>query len=213
MERFRIAINIVTGIVVGLAVFFITYLIMKPTRLENRMNSFDIRLSTMEGKFDFFTDLQKNVNELEKTVTHVQKELTSVKSPQIEEKELPLYQAPDTWGRTILGASGNVIYYDNVRGAFSGRITLRGLESNENYLLALNGKPSHPSNDRLPQQYGPEGLADIDQVRTDSQGNVSNKPFYINLPPGNYDVKFFVKDTTENWKIVLYNNFLKFTVN
>jgi len=127
-----------------------------------------------------------------------------------EPKTLPLTQAPNSWGKTMKGSSGRVIYYVNFQGAFSGRIGLKGLTPNHNYVLTINGKPPHPSNDRLPESYGVERYVDFLQVTTNSAGDIDSE-FNVKLPSGDYNVKFFVKDP-DDWKIVLYNDFLLFTV-
>lgn len=126
------------------------------------------------------------------------------------EKTLQLTQAPTSWGKIIKGSLGKIIYYDNFQGAFSGRIELKGLTPNHNYLLTLNGKPPHPSNDRLPESYGVERYVDFLQVITTSAGNVDEN-FSVKLSSGDYNVKFFVKDP-DDWKVILYNDFLIFTV-
>lgn len=120
-----------------------------------------------------------------------------------KEKTLHLSQAPPIWGKTIPGSSGKVIYFDNFQGAFSGRIELKGLAPNHSYVLTLNEKLG--VNNKLPNTY-----IDFLMVVTNEVGYV-NSEFDVKLPSGNYNVKFFVKDT-EDWKIVLYNDFLIFTV-
>lgn len=82
-----------------------------------------------------------------------------------------LNTAPDDWGKPILGSFGKLICYDNSQGSFVGRIELTGLKPNSNYLLTINGKPAHRSNDLLPQRYKEkEGYYDITQISTDPKG-------------------------------------------
>jgi len=127
-----------------------------------------------------------------------------------EPTRLSLSVAPDTWGKTVPGASGQVLHADDLQGAFTGKVELRGLEPNHQYVLSINGKPPHPSDSRLPQRVNDEGYADFKQVSTDSDGNV-NDGFSVSLPSGQFDVNFFVKDATD-FKIVLYSDFLQFAV-
>lgn len=44
-----------------------------------------------------------------------------------------------------------------------------------------------------------------------TQKGAANQEFNVELGSGSYDVKVFIKDTSD-WKIVLYNNFLTFNV-
>lgn len=210
MELNRVIIDVIIGIIVGLAVFFITYLIMKPVTLQKQLNSLDSRLSKLEGNFEVFIQLQDDFKLLQKKVTNVEKDIEEIKPLVIVEKTLLLEQAPITWGRPIRGSSGRIIYYDNSKGTFSGKIELQGLIPNSNYVLSLNGKPAHFSNDLLPERYGNEGKFDFLQVTTNSIGNV-DETFNATLPSGDYNVKFFVKDK-KDWKIVLYNDYLFFKV-
>ena len=67
------------------------------------------------------------------------------------------------------------------------------------------------SNDWLPESCGEiEKCFNFSQVTTDSIGNVSEK-FRVALKPEAYNVKLFVKDI-DDWKIVLYNDILIFTI-
>lgn len=125
-------------------------------------------------------------------------------------REIKLSQAPNSWGKTIPSSSGKIYYYDKFQEAFSGGIILGGLAPNHGYFLSLHGKPSNPGYDFLPQiDDKGQRYFDFLQVNTNSVGNVSEK-FNVAMKPGDYNVKFFVKDIND-WKIVLYNDILIFT--
>ncbi len=129
-----------------------------------------------------------------------------------------LSQAPNTWGKRIPGSSGMVVLTDESPGAFTGRVQLTGLRASSVYMLTLNGKPPHASNELLRDivvggsvvNGTPERYMDIRQVSTDA-GGAAEVPFTAQLPAGQYHVKFFVKDRSD-WRIVLYTDFLSFTV-
>jgi Fe-S cluster biosynthesis and repair protein YggX len=130
---------------------------------------------------------------------------------QIIERSVTLLSAPSQWGKPVPGALGKVTYNDNSKENFSAKIELQGLIPNHAYLLTLNGKKTHSSNSLLPEKTEQgEGFFNIMTAITDSTGG-ANQPCDGNLPPGNYDVKFFVKDQ-DDWKIVLHNDNLNFTV-
>ncbi|MCP8308304.1 MAG: hypothetical protein H3Z54_06380 [archaeon] len=150
--------------------------------------------------------------------------------------------APAEWGKHIEGSSGWVKYFKTGDG-FKGVIQVRGLEPNHEYTLCINGKPDMPG---TPSEYyaagiifydydapthtnwgttpggawGAEEFCDFWLIITDDEGNYGGD-FYKVLPPGTYDVKFFVKDahawciydTTGTWKtIVLYNDYVSFII-
>ena len=99
--------------------------------------------------------------------------------------------------------------------AFRGRLTLTGLTPNSSYFLTLNGKVRSPGNEELKRPPGKvtpagEGFVDIDQVVADEKGNVTYDLDFP-LPPGAYDVKFFVK-RMGTWKVVLHNDYVRFDI-
>jgi len=119
-----------------------------------------------------------------------------------------------TFGENIAGSSGKFLFNKKDRNALTGTIMIEKLLPNHDYMLCINGKPGKPGNTKLPQDNinNPEEHHwNFQHVRTDSNGNVTQK-VYQTLDTSNYDVKFFVKDPNNDWKIVLYNNHLKFKV-
>jgi len=135
-----------------------------------------------------------------------------VKSPVVErpERTLILMVAPDEWGKNLPQAVGKIIFKDSSEGKFEGIIEAEGLGENVPYMLSLNGKPSHPSNARLPQKKEEERYLDFETIKADPGGVLMGK-FSASLEPGSYDVKIFLKDSRD-WKIVMYNDDLKFNV-
>lgn len=126
-------------------------------------------------------------------------------------KVIRLSHAPSTWGKTIQSSSGEIYYYDKFQEAFSGGIKLEGLAPNQGYFLSMQGKTSSPSYKYLPQiDDNNQRYFDFLQVNTDSTGKIIEK-FNIAMKPSNYNVNFFVKDIND-WKVVLYNDILIFTV-
>ncbi|MGO8837741.1 MAG: hypothetical protein ACLQAH_15235 [Limisphaerales bacterium] len=115
-------------------------------------------------------------------------------------------------GRTVPGADGLIRYHDLFEGGLVMVVTLKGLAPNHDYLLSLNGNPRRAGNNHLTQHMPnrPEGFYDFSRITTDAHGHYE-AVFDIRLPPGPYDVMFFVKDTTD-WKIVLHHDFFRFTV-
>ena len=126
-------------------------------------------------------------------------------------KQLMLKQPDNTWGKSVHGSWGRLIYFDNTEASFSGSLYLQGLTPNHLYVLAINGKPEHSSNQLLPQKHGAERYADILEIKTDSEGGVSSASFEAYLTPSTYDVKVLIKDTND-WKAVLFHDSLTFTV-
>jgi hypothetical protein len=120
------------------------------------------------------------------------------------------------WGKVIAGSSGGLWYKKSQKGKFEAQITLKGLQPNTVYDLTLNGRSDDPS-DRmlLGSQMDNNGSKYIDffSVETDVSGYVNKSIYLYNLQPGQYFLKFFVKDHSDNHKIVLYNNNLRFIVN
>ena len=103
---------------------------------------------------------------------------------------------------------GDAIAVKNVQ-----TLTMTGTWVNgDDITLTINGKPPHPSNNKLLEQVEgkKETYMDIAEVTTDNSGAV-DKEFRAKLSPGDYDVKFLVKDRTD-WKVVLYTNLLTFNV-
>ena len=131
----------------------------------------------------------------------------------VEQKVVITPPPKEEWSLPIEGSSGEVTFFNNSKGYFTGKITVTGLYPNSRYLITLNGKPSHHSNKNFQQRWGNEGYVDIMDFTTNAIGSIENLPLEINLPSGEYDVKFLVKETkTGKYKTILFFNFLKFNV-
>ena len=87
------------------------------------------------------------------------------------------------------------------------------LEKDKAYKLGLNGKEGCDGNEQLMRfgRWGFEGVYDFQTVATDKSGSV-RAAMNVRLPVSRYDVKFFVKDITDKYTIVLYQNDLRFDV-
>ncbi len=137
--------------------------------------------------------------------------------PPTEEKDvflrLKLYSPSKTWGRPIPGASGEIYYKKEYDRQFVINIKLRDFLPNHKYILSLNGKPWHESNRYLPQRYGQEGVYNFETIFTDDLGSFGKDNITIDdLPTGTYNVKFFLKDPANDWKVVAYNDFFIFRI-
>jgi len=126
-------------------------------------------------------------------------------------EKLKLETAPESWGLPINSSYGEIYYSKEYHAMVLIKINLKGLFPNHRYILSLNGKPWHESNKQLPQGYGEERYYDFSEIVTNDEGDVE-KHLTLDLQSGKYNVKFFVKDPTNDWKVVLYNDFLIFTV-
>jgi hypothetical protein len=117
------------------------------------------------------------------------------------------------WGRKVPGAEGTIQFHDSFRGGFVVRVGLGGLTPNHKYILTLNGNPERAGNDNLVDPVPgneKEKYFDFITMTTDSAGRY-RAVFGILLPAGPYDLRFYVKDT-DDFKIVLYRDFFKFSV-
>jgi DNA-directed RNA polymerase subunit RPC12/RpoP len=123
---------------------------------------------------------------------------------------LPLTPGP---GRKVPGATGEIRYHNSFPGGLVIGVKLDGLVPNHEYILTLNGAIQHDGNNNLPDQLSrnnPQKFFDFSPAITDENGRYETT-FGIRLPPGPYDVYFFMKDTSD-WKIVLSHSFFQFTV-
>ncbi len=121
--------------------------------------------------------------------------------------------APPEWGKTIAGAVGQIEFHGKFSGGFFVRVTLEGLAADHHYILTLNGNPKLAGNERLADPVPglpAERYFDFLTATTDAHGHYE-ATFAIALLPGPYDVRFYVKDTTD-FKIVLYHDYFKFAV-
>lgn len=128
------------------------------------------------------------------------------------EHSIPLTDFP-TWGKTVEGASGVLDYRGHFPGGFVGHVALSGLAPKHIYILTLNGNPERAGNDKLKSPVPgneKERYYDFQIIMTDGAGTFS-ATYGIALAAGNYDVRFYVKDTAD-FKIVLYHDFVPFTV-
>lgn len=129
------------------------------------------------------------------------------------ESKMPLEHPPE-WGKTVSPESnGSINFMRSFTGAFVGHLSVEGLAPNHPYRLTLNGNPERKGNDLLPTPVPGlpnERFYDFLDITTDAQGSYQST-LGIKLKPGEYDVRIYVKDT-EDWKIVLYRDFFKFTV-
>jgi len=121
--------------------------------------------------------------------------------------------APPDWGRTVPGAAGKIAFHESYRGGFFVHVVLDGLAKDRRYILTLNGNPKLAGNDRLVDAVPglpAERYFDFLTITTDDHGHFE-ATFGIALLPGPYDVRFYVKDTVD-FKIVLYHDYFRFTV-
>ncbi len=116
-------------------------------------------------------------------------------------------------GRKVPGAAGEIKYHGSFPGGLVVGVTLEGLIPDHKYILTLNGNPDLAGNDKLMETVDhnqKEKYYDFLTVTTDAKGRY-HATFGIRLPAGPYDVRFYVKDTAD-FKIILYHDFFKFTV-
>lgn len=126
---------------------------------------------------------------------------------------LPLI-APPAWGRTVPDASGTVRLHPTVANGLVLQVALKGLLPAHRYILTLNGNPKLPGNDLLPDPVPglpAERYYDFQTATTDDHGAYA-ATFGIVLPAGDYQVRFYVKDTAD-FKIVLYHDYFPCAVN
>jgi hypothetical protein len=133
-------------------------------------------------------------------------------SPRPFEKPLELSDLPQ-WGRKIPGATGTIQFHESFLGGFVVRVALEGLAPDHPYVLTLNGNPERAGNNLLTDPVpGNERERYLDFITITADSNGHYRAFFgIRLPAGRYDVRFYVKDTSD-FKIVLYRDFFKFSV-
>jgi hypothetical protein len=126
---------------------------------------------------------------------------------QIQLTEFPVY------GKTVDGAKGELSYKTTASGGLICSVTLNGLLPGHQYILTLNGNPERKGNTNL-ISFVPgnekEKYYDFQVIMTDSKGTFSSI-YGVALPASDYDLRFYVKDTSD-FKIVLYHDFFKFVV-
>ena len=156
------------------------------------------------------TAVRSPVAEERSFMEEVKKELAS--PPEFE--EVRALDNPPSWGRTVHPDSGGVLrYHASFPRGLVCRVTLENLLPDHRYVLTINGNPERPGNDLLPDPVpgnAREKFYDFLSVTTDAHGHYEGT-LAILLRPGIYAVRFYVKDT-DDFKIVLYRDFFKFTV-
>ena len=116
-------------------------------------------------------------------------------------------------GHEVPTATGDIRYHESFPGGLVIGVTLGGLVPNHEYVLTINGALNHDGNNNFPDQFprnNPQKFFDFDRVTTDANGSYQ-ATFGIRLPPGPYEVYFFVKDTAD-WNIVLARDLFQFRV-
>jgi hypothetical protein len=117
------------------------------------------------------------------------------------------------FGRKVPGATGEIRYHKSFLGGLVVEVTLAGLTPDHKYILTLNGNPERAGNDKLMETVDhnkKEKYYDFQTITTDAGGRY-HATYDVVLAAGKYDVRFYVKDTTD-FKIVLYHDFFKFAV-
>jgi hypothetical protein len=117
------------------------------------------------------------------------------------------------YGRKVPGAVGEIKYHASFSGGLVVGVTLTGLIPSHKYILTLNGNPQRAGNDKLMETVDhnkKEKYYDFQTITTDADGRY-HATYGILLPVSRYDVRFYVKDTTD-FKIVLYQDFFKFRI-
>ena len=127
---------------------------------------------------------------------------------------IKLITPPKEWGKKVSDTTfGKIAYYTSLHHGFITDLSLYNLLPDHNYLLTLNGNPKLVGNNLLPDtvpNYNIEKYYDFLSIKTDLQGKF-NARIGIYLKPGDYHVRFYVKDT-DGFKIVLYHDYFKFTI-
>jgi len=125
-----------------------------------------------------------------------------------------LITPPLEWGKKVSDRTyGEIEYLPNFKNGFYINLSLFNLLPEHEYSLCLNGNPKLAGNDLLPDtvpNLNIERYLDFLSVKTDLHGSYQAL-IGIFLKPGDYDVRFYVKDTN-GYKIVLYHDYFKFSV-
>jgi hypothetical protein len=118
---------------------------------------------------------------------------------------------PPAWGRVVSPETTGAV---GIRRAFAGgfvfHLDLAHLLPSHRYILTLNGNPQRAGNGYLadPVPGNPnERYYDFFIATTDGAG-AYHGDFAVLLHPGDYDIRFYVKDTAD-FKIVLYHDFFR----
>jgi hypothetical protein len=111
--------------------------------------------------------------------------------------------------------TANLNYERSNLDSFKGELQASDLNPTHQYILTINGKKNHSSNEKLKElceiwEPTDEGYCDFDKVSTDDKGNLSVK-IDEELPKGRYRIKFLIKDTA-NSIVVWSDDLVNFTV-
>jgi hypothetical protein len=121
---------------------------------------------------------------------------------------------PAEWSRKVSDTTyGDLIYLTSFPNGFVTDITLHNLLPHHTYLLTLNGNPKLVGNDLFPGTVAGlniEKYYDFLSVTTGSLGEYHAR-IGIYLKQGEYHVRFYEKDT-DDFKIVLFQNYFKYNV-
>lgn len=108
---------------------------------------------------------------------------------------------------------GKIKYYPTQENQFNCEVMLQELKPGGVYVLTINGEVNRSGNKEL-QKYNDssgEGYWDSSPIEADNSGYIHTQ-LNVELPESSYDVKFLVKDVKNNWKVILKNDNLRFTI-
>jgi DNA-directed RNA polymerase subunit RPC12/RpoP len=119
------------------------------------------------------------------------------------------------YGRVVPGSTGDIQWHKSFPGGLVIVVTLQGLVPGHKYILSINGDPQRAGNGHLTDIYrvsrdSTRRYYDFSTITTDVTGSY-HATFGIMLPKDQYDVSFYVKETTD-FSIGLYHDFFQFTV-
>jgi hypothetical protein len=123
---------------------------------------------------------------------------------------LALYSGP-TACSPIPGASGEVLFSKETKGVFQATITLSNLTPKHVYVFTLNCKSNDSNCRKLLANFNKcsgdsGGYCDIQTLgATDATGSLK-KNIEFNLPTGQYDMKFLIKDPSADSCNLLFND-------
>jgi hypothetical protein len=122
--------------------------------------------------------------------------------------------SPPAWGKTVSASTrGTIRFHPAFPSGFVCHLSLESLLPDHDYILTLNGNPEKAGNELLLSAVPGnemERYYDFLMIRTDPLGHY-DAGLGIFLKPGKYDVRCYVKDTSD-FKIVLYRDFFEFAV-
>ncbi|GAB5409844.1 MAG: hypothetical protein BalsKO_22090 [Balneolaceae bacterium] len=127
--------------------------------------------------------------------------------------EKDLITPPFEWGKEASEeARGKLTHSTSYDLGWVSVVQLNNLLPNHKYMLTLNGNPELDGNELLPKPVPgleEERYWDIVEIETDTIGHFEKK-IAVQLLPGEYHVRFYVKDQ-DDFKIVLYHDYFRFT--